>query len=150
MHSPLECISGSFSSAVFATYSLNLRFFEHWVVPRLHAAGVRNVIVFADETELGAALEDHGLRGVGRSYHVVSARLGAGRFHPKLIFLHGEAGRARVSPPQTSRSMANCETSKPPSRSTAQSRGIKPRFTTLRTSFGVSARTRRPTRLTHL
>ena len=98
MHSPLECIGGSFSSAVFATYSLNLRFFEHWVVPRLHAAGVRNVIVFADETELGAALEDHGLRGVGRSYHVVSARLGPGVFHPKLIFLHGEAGtRACIS-----------------------------------------------------
>ena len=76
MHSPLECIEGSFSSAVFTTYSLNLRFFEHWVMPLLHAAGARNVIVLADEAQLGTALEDHGLRGVGRSYHVVSTRLG--------------------------------------------------------------------------
>src|SRR5262245_2875269 len=98
MRSPLECITGSFSSAVVTTYSLNLRFFEHWVLPLLHAAGVRNVIVFADESELGAALDEHGLRGVGRSYHVVSTRLGPGAFHPKLIFLHGENGtRACIS-----------------------------------------------------
>lgn len=98
MRSPLECIAGSFASAVFTTYSLNLRFFEHSVLPPLHAAGVRNVIIFCDETQLGAALEDHGLRGVGRSYYVVSTRLGPGAFHPKLIFLHGERGtRACVS-----------------------------------------------------
>lgn len=98
MRSPLETIEGSFSSAVFTTYSLNLRFFEHWVMPLLHAVGARNVIVFVDESQLGAALDDRGLRAVGRSYHVVSTRLGPGAFHPKLIFLHGEEGtRACVS-----------------------------------------------------
>lgn len=90
MRSPLETIEGSFSSAVFTTYSLNLRFFEHWVMPLLHAAGVRNVIVFVDEAQLGAALDDRGLRAVGRSYHLVSTRIGPGAFHPKLIFLTGE------------------------------------------------------------
>ena len=98
MRSPLDCITGSFSSAVFATYSLNLRFFEHWIMPLLHRVGARNVIVFVDDTQLGAALDDHGLRAVGRSYHVVSTRLGPGVFHPKLILLHGESGtRACVS-----------------------------------------------------
>src|SRR4051812_38630426 len=82
MRSPLDCIEGSFRSAVFTTYSLNLRFFEHWVMPLLHASGIRNVIVFADETELGEALTDHGLRAIGRSYHVVSLSMGPGAFHP--------------------------------------------------------------------
>lgn len=90
MRSPLETIEGGFSSAIFTTYSLNLRFFEHWVMPLLHAAGVRNVIVFVDEAQLGAALDDRGLRAVGRSYHLVSIRLGPGAFHPKLVFLTGE------------------------------------------------------------
>jgi hypothetical protein len=68
------------------------------VLPLLHAAGVRNVVVFADEAELGAALDDRGLRAVGRSYHVVSTRLGPGAFHPKLILLTGEEGmRACIS-----------------------------------------------------
>ena len=57
MRSPLECIAGSFSSAVFTTYSLNLRFFEHSVLPLLHSAGVRNVIIFCDET-LGQNFSD--------------------------------------------------------------------------------------------
>ena len=92
MNSPLETIEGSYSSAVFTTYSLNLRFFEHWVLPLLHAAGARNVIIFVDEAQLGAALDDHGLRSVGRSYQLVSTRLGPGAFHPKLILLHGEEG----------------------------------------------------------
>ena len=63
--SALDTIDGSYSSAVFTTYSLNLRFFEHWVMPLLHAVGARNVVVFADESQLGVALEDHGLRAVG-------------------------------------------------------------------------------------
>ncbi|MDX6452891.1 MAG: hypothetical protein QOH16_2940 [Gaiellaceae bacterium] len=98
MNSPLDTIEGSYSSAVFTTYSLNLRFFEHWVLPLLHAAGARNVVMLVDEAQLGAALDDHGLRSVGRSYHLVSTRLGPGAFHPKLILLHGEEGtRACVS-----------------------------------------------------
>ncbi|MHB8641416.1 MAG: hypothetical protein ACYDA3_00795 [Gaiellaceae bacterium] len=98
MNSPLETIEGTYSSAVFTTYSLNLRFFEHWVLPLLHTAGARNVIILADEAQLGAALDDHGLRSVGRSYQLVSTRLGPGAFHPKLILLHGEEGtRACVS-----------------------------------------------------
>jgi hypothetical protein len=92
VNSPLETIEGSYSSAVFTTYSLNLRFFEHWVLPLLHAAGARNVIILVDEAQLGAALDDHGLRSVGRSYQLVSTRLGPGAFHPKLILLHGEEG----------------------------------------------------------
>jgi hypothetical protein len=92
VHSPLECIDGRYEHALFATYSINLRFFEDWVLPLLRAAGARNVIVLADEAQLGIALADRSLRSVGRSYHLVSVRLGPGAFHPKLFLLAGEDG----------------------------------------------------------
>jgi hypothetical protein len=98
VRSPLECIDGRYEHALFATYSINLRFFEEWVLPLLRAAGARNVIVLADEAQLGVALADRSLRSVGRSYHVVSVRLGPGAFHPKLFLLAGEDGaRACIS-----------------------------------------------------
>jgi hypothetical protein len=98
VRSPLECIAGRYEHAIFATYSLNLRFFEEWVLPLLREAGARNVIVLADEAQLGVALADRSLRSVGRSYHVVSVRLGPGAFHPKLFLLAGEDGtRACIS-----------------------------------------------------
>ena len=95
MHSPLEAIDGAFEHAVFTTYSLNLHFFEHWVLPLLRKGGVRNTIVFADHDQLAIALADRSLRSLGRSYHVVSTRIGPGAFHPKLMFLSGEE-RTRI------------------------------------------------------
>jgi hypothetical protein len=92
VRSPLDCIEGTFESAVFTTYSLNLRFVEHWLIPRLHAVGARRIVMFVDESQLGAALEQFGGRSAGRSYHLVSTRLGPGAFHPKLILLHGKEG----------------------------------------------------------
>jgi hypothetical protein len=92
MDSPLQCIDGDFEHAVFATYSINLHFFESWVRPLLARCGVRNVVVFADQSQLGPALADPGLRSVGSRYHVVSTRLGPGVFHPKLIMLSGKDG----------------------------------------------------------
>ena len=98
MRSTLECLDGSYEHAIFATYSINLRFFEEWVLPLLRAAGARNVTILADEAQLGVALEDRSLRSIGRSYQVVSVRLGPGAFHPKLFLLAGEEGtRACVS-----------------------------------------------------
>ena len=98
MRSTLECIDGGYEHAVFTTYSINLRFFEEWVLPLLRTGGVRNITVLADEAQLGVALEDRSLRSIGRSYQVVSVRLGPGAFHPKLFLLAGEEGtRACVS-----------------------------------------------------
>jgi hypothetical protein len=92
MRSPLEVISGRYEHAIFTTYSINLHFFEEWVMPLLRTAGVRNTIILCDEAQLGAALADRSLRSLGRSYHAVAVRLGPGAFHPKLIALHGEDG----------------------------------------------------------
>jgi hypothetical protein len=95
VRSPLECMDGSYEHAVFATYSLNLHFFEQWVLPLLRSVGARNVTILTDEAQLGVALADRSLRSIGRSYHVVSVRLGPGAFHPKLMLLAGDDG-ARV------------------------------------------------------
>src|SRR5712691_523831 len=98
VRSPLECIDGRYEHAVFTTYSINLHFFEQWVLPLLRASGARNVTVLADEAQLGVALTDRNLRSIGRSYHVVSVRIGPGAFHPKLMLLAGEDGaRACIS-----------------------------------------------------
>src|SRR2546430_10847798 len=98
MRSPLETLEGRYEHAVFTTYSINLHFFERWVMPLLRGAGVRNVVLFADHNQLGEALDPRGVRSLRRSYHAVSTRLGPGAFHPKLIYLHGDDGsRACVS-----------------------------------------------------
>ena len=62
MRSTLECIDGGYEHAVFTTYSINLRFFEEWVLPLLRTAGARNVTILADEAQLGVALEDRSAR----------------------------------------------------------------------------------------
>src|SRR3954447_10136987 len=92
MRSPLEAISGKYEHAIFATYSLNLQFVEKWVLPLLRAAGVRNTIILADESQFGAALADPNVRSLGRSYHGVAVRIGPGAFHPKLMLLAGDDG----------------------------------------------------------
>lgn len=98
LSSPLDGIAGAYEHAIFVTYSVNFHFFEEWVMPLLRAAGVRNTVVFADETQLGNALIDKNVRGLGRSYHAVSVRLGPGAFHPKLMLLVGDDGvRACIS-----------------------------------------------------
>jgi hypothetical protein len=98
MRSTLETIDGHFKHAVFTTYAVNLRFFEEWVPPLLRAAEVRNIVVFVDETQLATALDERGLRSLGRSYYVVSTRVRRGGFHPKLLMLAGAEGvRACIS-----------------------------------------------------
>jgi hypothetical protein len=92
MDSPLACLEGDYESAIFATYSINLQFFESWVRPMLARCGVRNVVVFADRSQLGPALAAPGLRSAGTRYHLVGASLGPGVFHPKIILLTSKDG----------------------------------------------------------
>src|SRR4051812_35621151 len=98
MRSPLETISGRFEHAVLTTYSINLHFFEQWVMPLLRRAEVRNIVAFVDHAQFAQAVDPRGIQSLGRSYHLVSTRLGHGAFHPKLIYLHGaDSRRACIS-----------------------------------------------------
>jgi hypothetical protein len=98
MRSPLELLRGQFEHALLTTYSFNLRFFEEWVLRSLWAAEVRNVVVFVDRAQLGAALLDRAPTLAGRSYHVVSGSCAKHAFHPKLLLVSGkESARLCVS-----------------------------------------------------
>jgi hypothetical protein len=94
MRSPLDLIRGEFDHALFTTYTIALPFFERWVLPALAGAGVRSVVVFADDEMLGMALADPHVQLAGRAYHVhgINAK---GVFHPKLILL-SSAKRVRL------------------------------------------------------
>lgn len=87
MRSPLEAIEGAFEHAIFTTYSISLSFFEQWVMPLLAHVGVRNVLIFADASQLGEALLDSGAQRVGTAYQVAPVSLGPGAFHPKVMLL---------------------------------------------------------------
>lgn len=86
MRSPLEIIAGEFDHALFTTFSLNLPFFERWVIPLLGNAHVRNIAVFADSERLGASLADPHVQLAGRLYHLHGIAA-SGVFHSKLILL---------------------------------------------------------------
>ncbi len=92
MRSPLELLRGQFEHALLTTYSFNLRFFEEWVLRSLSAAGVRNVVVFVDSAQLGAALLDRTPLLAGRAYHLVSGSVAKHAFHPKLLLVSGPDG----------------------------------------------------------
>src|SRR3954451_7355328 len=92
VRSPLELLGGRFEHALLTTYSLNLRFFEEWVLRALWAAEVRNIVVFVDPGELGHALTDRAPSAAGRAYHVVVAKNAKAAFHPKVLLLTGSAG----------------------------------------------------------
>lgn len=92
MRSPLELLRGQFEHALLTTYSFNLRFFEEWVLRSLWAAEVRNVVVFVDRSQLGAALSDRAPTLAGRAYHLVSGSCAKYAFHPKLLLVSGREG----------------------------------------------------------
>jgi hypothetical protein len=92
MRSPLELLRGQYEHALLTTYSFNLRFFEEWVLRSLWAAEVRNVVVFVDRSQLGAALLDRAPTLAGRAYHLVSGSSAKHAFHPKLLLVSGREG----------------------------------------------------------
>lgn len=96
MRSPLEAIVGKFEHAIFTTYSISLSFFEQWVLPLLADTGVRNVVVFADPSQLGEGLLDLGAQRTGTAYQAVPVSIGAGVFHPKIMLLTGQASQRLV------------------------------------------------------
>ncbi len=91
MDSPLDAIDGSYSSAILTTFTIDLAFVDHWLLPRLSRCGVRNVVVFCDQSQLADQLSLGGSRKAGQHYHLapIAAK---GAFHPKLIYLSGPDG----------------------------------------------------------
>lgn len=82
---------GEFDTAFFLTYSLNLRFFEQLVLPRLNRLGVVNVGILTDEHGYQASLDDPlGQEQCGRSYVVGTSLRLTSLQHAKMLWLHGK------------------------------------------------------------
>lgn len=97
----LQTLEGEeYDTAFFLTYTLNLRFFEGLVLPRLLRMGVRYVGILVDHTGYAETLRDgHWLEQseCGRAYIVAPVRLpGGGIQHAKAVWLSGRHHRVLV------------------------------------------------------
>ena len=89
MDSPLALLeTGEYTGAVLTTFTIDLTFIDRWVLPRLAHAGVRNVVVLCDDSQLAAELSQGATTRAGRDYQVGVVEC-AGVFHPKIIYLSG-------------------------------------------------------------
>lgn len=86
--------TGQFDTAFFLTYTLNLRFFEWLVLPRLRRMGVTHIGILVDYTGYAETLRDTRQQSeCGRSYTVAPVRLvGGGIQHAKALWLSGKQG----------------------------------------------------------
>ncbi len=97
MDSPLDIIDGTFASAILTTFTIELDFIDHWVLPRLAQAGVRNVAIFCDSLQLADQLS-YGVSPRAGQHYTLAPVPTRGSFHPKVIYLSGPAEqRACVS-----------------------------------------------------
>ena len=95
--SPLEVIGDGVTTALLTSFTIDLHFFDHWVLPKLTNAGIRNIVLFCDSVQLAEEIQFGTSRRAGQHYHVVPVE-SVGVFHPKVIYLSGKDNqRACVS-----------------------------------------------------
>ena len=97
----LQALDGEeFDTAFFLTYTLNLRFFEGLVLPRLRRMGVTRIGILVDHTgyaETLRHLRQQERYDCGRAYIVAPVRLrGGGIQHAKAMWLSGTYHRVLV------------------------------------------------------
>lgn len=76
--------------ALFTTFTLNLGFFEAYVLPKLHQAHCNDVTVLVDEAFYLESLAESGARRVGTEYRLLPVALAGGAFHAKITYLRDE------------------------------------------------------------
>jgi len=82
---------GEFETAFLITYTLNLRFFEQLVLPRLNRLGVVNVGILVDEHGYQTSLDDPlGQELCGKSYVVGTSPYTSSLQHAKALWIHGK------------------------------------------------------------
>lgn len=81
--------SKQYEYALLTTYSIELGFFESFILNSLSSIGVKRISVFADGRRLAEALENAKESFIGKRYVVNPIRLDAA-FHPKLFLLLGQ------------------------------------------------------------
>jgi hypothetical protein len=89
--------AGEIDTVLILTYTLNLRFFEQLVLPRLRRLGAVRVGILTDPTGYDATFEDPlGQDECGRSYVVESPPGSSPLLHAKALWLHGTLDIAYV------------------------------------------------------
>lgn len=76
--------------ALFTTFTLNLGFFEAYVLPKLHHAHCDDVVVLVDEAFYLESLAESSACRVGREYRLLPIAIAGGVFHAKLTYLSDE------------------------------------------------------------
>src|SRR5437762_6954562 len=84
---------GRWQQAFFTTFTLNLGFFEAYVLPRLHRARCDKITVLVDASFYLASLAESGARYVGTAYRAFPIAMPPGVFHAKLTYLTHEQGK---------------------------------------------------------
>jgi hypothetical protein len=87
-----EIPTGKFHSAVFTTYSINLYYLEQQVLSLLGSKGIHYVSVLVDSNMLTTQLDTLSILSEQRKRnYAIHGIQTNGAFHPKIIFLAGEA-----------------------------------------------------------
>ena len=76
--------------ALFTTFTLNLGFFEAYVLPKLHHAHCDDVVVLVDEAFYLESLAESRACRVGTEYRLLPVAIAGGVFHAKLTYLSDE------------------------------------------------------------
>lgn len=84
---------GRYHSALFTTFSLNIGFFEGYVLPRLHRAYCGDITVLVDERFYAESLGETSSRHVGVAYRLLPVKMSDGVFHAKLTYLWSDSGK---------------------------------------------------------
>lgn len=84
---------GRYRSALFTTFSLNIGFFEGYVLPRLHRAYCDDVTILVDERFYAESLGETSSRHVGVAYRLLPVKMSDGVFHAKLTYLWSGSGK---------------------------------------------------------
>ncbi|MCR6727085.1 hypothetical protein [Agrobacterium fabrum] len=87
------------STAIVLTHNIDFLFIESILLPRLRDIGSPQLTIFADAACAANTFrtQEHLVTKLGTRYRVVAVDLGtARRFHPKAIFLHGDASASLV------------------------------------------------------
>lgn len=81
-----------YHSCVITSYSIDLTFFEQFILPRLRGAGITNINLFVDASMLEKYLASHlgdNIKKINANYSITPVSI-TGTFHPKMIFLAGK------------------------------------------------------------
>ncbi|HGF4938191.1 TPA: hypothetical protein ACF4E7_000399 [Vibrio parahaemolyticus] len=84
-----ELKKGGYDSCLMTSYSVNLSFYEDFLLRKMQSVGITNHLLFVDHKMCVSAMEAHAPKRAGRFYGLVPMYCSAA-FHPKIIMMLGK------------------------------------------------------------